>query len=61
MNLIRKLAIVLVALGSVSVAQADLITFEYRGDITEILDLNGVLDGSVKLGGKFKGEITLGN
>jgi len=37
MNLIRKLAVVIVALGSVSVAQADVITVDNEADFLSLV------------------------
>ena len=34
-----------------------LITFDYQGQVTEVFDLNGVLDGSVVIGTQFYGSI----
>jgi len=50
MNLIRKLAIVFIALGSVSVAQADPITFKWEGTVTAAIGLNGIVAGDSATG-----------
>ena len=39
-------------------AKADPVTFNYQGQVTEVFDLNGVLDGSVVIGTQFYGSYT---
>ena len=57
MNLSRKIAVVIVALGSVSVAQADLISYEFSGTV-DVSDSGDLLGGAFSSGNIFTGSFS---
>ena len=59
MNLLRKLAVVVVALAGMSAAQADLITYEYSGTILSAISLNS--DGALNFLGLERGDTVTGS